>query len=540
MPLDITPLASIGLRPARLLAAASAIVLSACGSSSAEPPARPLTVSNSLVQPIGTYEGRAQVAVNDYGDPVIAFAGNANSDYGYVTGTYQMQAALLDMQAPTGVARSPVPTAPIHAHAAPPRDALTALDAIGTLEKDLLQQTGPTTMTRSLALRGFTTKAAADTIGQQRVFWAIAGGRFVEVNATCQAVGGNVYVYVDNDARTLPPDPATLMALVQTWDAQIYPRVRAHFGSEWSPGIDNDPMITVLISPAVHNYSNDGTLGYFWAGDEFTAQEAAQYRCGAEPCRSNEREMLYATDLLAAVPQAKIYGILAHEFQHMVNFHQRLILNGVDEDDWLNEGLSMLAMQLAGFGMPDGDPTTTEWVDFFLSNPSFYGMNGRTYPNSLVLWNGANYGQDYLFLLYLYEQYGGDLLLQQLMTSRYRGILNVEVALGRPFASVYNDWLAALYLDGRTQDRKYNFASVDLQGTYTGEVASGVYGPVTLPGLQTTKVSALPGSYSGNPLPPWTAEFIEFNGNAQPATLNLLLDNYDSSLGPHLINLRYR
>ena len=99
------------------------------------------------------------------------------------------------------------------------------------------------------------------------------------------------------------------------------------FGHERSPGIDNDPHITIF------NGRLEGAAGYF------SATSTSTRKC-VHPL-SNEREMVYI-DLSLDVGQRRLHLHLAHELQHLVHFN-----GNRNEDLWVNEGLSEVAAGLA-------------------------------------------------------------------------------------------------------------------------------------------------------------------------------------------------
>jgi len=367
------------------------------------------------------------------------------------------------------------------------------------------------------------------------------------VNAHCQYVSSNAYVFVDdsigqstgaNYNAIYDQNSQTLQAISAAFDG-IYTADRATFGSEWTPGIDNDPKILILISPAVNSNGNNGILGYFNSGDEYPTSSVAL---------SNQHEMFYvvsrmqgdSTDIWADATTTKIkanqgYAILAHEFQHMINFNTKYGHNGaydgVQEDTWLNEGLSMYAMQVCGYGMPQGDATTAGHVKNYLNYPETF---------SLTNWTSANYGMSYLFVLYLVEQYGGGVgtvpsqtMLQAMESNALVGIANVESQTGGTgtFGTVFKNWAMANLLDKTTNDAAYNYVTIDLHASYgscpnidpticvalTGIWPFGPFSsyPLTSPYTQWTQFG-------------WSALYQEFTGGTNDA-LNFSLTNSNTA-----------
>lgn len=435
-------------------------------------------------------------------------------------------------QAPVASARQPL-------QASAEQDPLVAEDMVRSRESRLLASVPhPAARTALLALQqAFVAAPSAFVAGNSATFnvYSFTANANQQVTATCQYVGNNAYIFVDNTIATSGSiyDPANannvLAAISTTFDA-IYAADRTTFGSEWTPGIDNDPRILILISPAVNSNGANGILGYFYGGDEFPASTVAL---------SNQHEMFYVvdkmqnatTDLWADAntngPNARRgYAVLAHEFQHMINFNTKYGHNGaydgVLEDTWLNEGLSMYAMQVCGYGLPQGDSTTAQHVENYLNLPETF---------SLTNWTSANYGMSYLFVLYLVEQYGGgagtassQTMLQAMESNNLKGVANVESQTGGTgtFGTVFKNWAMANLLDGVTTNPAYGYASIDLHTTYGGVALTGIspFGPfssypLTSPDTQRTQ-------------PGWSALYQEFAGGTNDA-LNLSLTNSNAA-----------
>lgn len=94
------------------------------------------------------------------------------------------------------------------------------------------------------------------------------------------------------------------------------------------------------------------------------------------------------------------FGTTIHELQHLMHAD-----NDPAEETWLNEGMSTFSEFLGGYGSNEGS------VNFYLDHPE----------NSLVNWDEhrsaatgpetiADYGQVYLFTLYMYDKYGQEFI----------------------------------------------------------------------------------------------------------------------------------
>ena len=144
-------------------------------------------------------------------------------------------------------------------------------------------------------------------------------------------------------------DSEKIITSLDRFSEQSYAAERAFFGSEWNPGVDNDPRLHIL-----HAYGlGEGIAGYYSSADEYSSL-ARDF--------SNEKEMFYVNlDWLNSSRNYIYYEtVLAHEFQHMIHWH-----NDRNEETWVNEGLSEFAQEVAGYE-PD-----TIFAQVFAAEPGY-------------------------------------------------------------------------------------------------------------------------------------------------------------------------
>ena len=202
----------------------------------------------------------------------------------------------------------------------------------------------------------------------------------------------------------------------------IYPRVTEYFGTEWTPGVDNDPHLTI-----VHGDIR-GAGGYYSSTDEYPA---------AIRPHSNQREMIYINISYLSLGSQLYFTVLAHELNHAVLWN-----HDSSEDTWVSEGLAELSITVAGY--PVGS------IQRYLQRPYI----------SLVHWPlddtavGAHYGGASLFMHYLYEHYSGrnGSTLKNLMEEPADNIAGIDRYLEdsgyeKDFRSVLQDWVVANFLD---------------------------------------------------------------------------------------------
>jgi hypothetical protein len=213
-------------------------------------------------------------------------------------------------------------------------------------------------------------------------------------------------------------DIRRLEEAAEVFESQIYPVVRAVFGPEWKPGIDNDPRVHVLHARGL----GENVLGYTSSLDEYPSV--------VYPL-SNEAEMIVISADRAEVGSSTYYALLARQFQRLVQWNQDR-----NEERWLKEGLAELAVALSGF-----EDKQSEQV--FPKQPD----------TSLIHWSPeeSQRGAAFLFAAYFHQRFG-DEGTRVLTSEPQNGIRGIDAALGRlgsdlTFEDLFADWLAANYLD---------------------------------------------------------------------------------------------
>ena len=248
--------------------------------------------------------------------------------------------------------------------------------------------------------------------------------RAYTVEAALVLVSENAYWYVDDELE-LSVDGLNRAA--EAFEREIRPIMTRSFGDIWSPGVDNDPRLTILHT------SLRGVAGYYGSQDEYPRQTHPQ---------SNQREMIYMDGGRLKPGSREYLGVLTHELQHAVQWN---LDSG--EDSWVNEGMSEVAKELAGY--------RADFVDLFLRDPdtqlNYWPDDIRDSP--------AHYGAATLFLSYMAQHYGGFDSLKDLVREPLDGINGVEAhlsAYGATFLDVFADWVVANYLDA--PDGPYGYA----------------------------------------------------------------------------------
>ena len=292
---------------------------------------------------------------------------------------------------------------------------------------------------------------SADTLGENVTFhvnpsydYAGAG----TITATLQSAGTDAYWYVDDrywqglSSSQRSSFRSDLDALASQFDTVIYPRETSFWGSEAKPGVDGDARVTILLERM-----NSGSGGYFETINNYPVLRAPD---------SNAREMVYVN--VNAVGTSYDTDFVAHEFQHLISFNQKDLINNVEDDVWLNEARSEYAITQTGYNSPYQNSALQRRVFTFTLHPS----------DSLVDW--PNTTNDYAiaatFIHYVAEQYGPT-LVSAAGRNPYAGIEALEQAIaatGRTdrFADIFMHWMAAVTINDPTQSL-YSYRSDGLR-----------------------------------------------------------------------------
>lgn len=279
-------------------------------------------------------------------------------------------------------------------------------------------------------------------LGDKKKFWAsnVETNKNFEVEAVLRHETPHSYFWVQEGVNYNEDE---LKRLADAFETKIYPTNREFFGSEWSPGIDNDPHIYILYVRGV----GFSIAGYFSSADE-VHPDAHEY--------SNAHEMFIFNADNTPLGQEFTYGVLAHEFQHMIHWYQDR-----NETSWLNEGFS----ELAAF-LNDYDPGGFDYS--FTANPD---LQLNDWPDD----SGAtppHYGAGFLFTSYFLDRFG-EKATQALVRHPENGLESVDEVLKEIKATdpqtgqaitaddFFADWVVANYLnnssagDGRYVYNKY-------------------------------------------------------------------------------------
>lgn len=277
-------------------------------------------------------------------------------------------------------------------------------------------------------------------VGDQKSFWIFNTdtNKTSKEPAVLRYVTEHAYFWIGDSVRYKDED---LAALAETFEKDIYPTTREFFGSEWTPGIDGDPHIYILYMPDV----GLGTAGYFVSSDSVHPL-AHEY--------SNAHEVFVFNADNSPLGVENTYGILAHEFQHMIHWYRDR-----NETSWINEGFSEVSTLINGFD-PGGFDT------YFSVDPDIqltYWPHGAssTFPH---------YGASFLFLTYYLDRMAKE-ATQALVNHPENGLKGIDAVLAEMEAvdpltqspltaeDLVLDWMLTNYiLDEDVMDGRYHYA----------------------------------------------------------------------------------
>mgnify|MGYP004619486731 FL=1 len=252
---------------------------------------------------------------------------------------------------------------------------------------------------------------------------------FVQKSATLRAVGTYCYVWVVDDfysstAGENKVDSAIAQKYADAFD-KMYPMITNVFGKEsdniyydsrWR-NMEDYSSTGTKINIVVYDIGNDyslskedkcGIVGYFYAKDYI-------YNYSENGVTSNNGKYFYIDSGYANSNFDTTISTLAHEFQHMVNYNQKKVLNNLTSGQWYNEMLSMLCedMMQKHLGIDDEDSPKARTTVF----------NAYYYYSGISEYNSKNqicsYATAFSFGSFIARNFGGAELVQKISQNSY-------------------------------------------------------------------------------------------------------------------------
>ena len=311
-------------------------------------------------------------------------------------------------------------------------------------------------------------------VGHTEIFWLVdlTDTETYQSEFRLALVTPHAYWYLEDG---LDISMSGLERSASRFEEDIYPVVTQVFGTEWIPGIDNDPRLNIL------NARLKAVAGYFSSTDE--------YPTGVRP-RSNQREIIYLNALNVPPGGADYDQVLAHELQHAIHWNA-----DASEDTWVNEGLAELSSSIAL------DSSFSIW-QFLRGSP----VSLINWPTSSV--GGiANYGAASLFMHFFTEHFGGRGNLKALLAQSEDSIAGIdayleEIGYDERFEDVFRLWAAANILDRDIEDNGPILGYGDL------DVSAAISGSIK--GFKDVR----------SEIPQYAVEYTELRSISEPLTLS--------------------
>lgn len=362
---------------------------------------------------------------------------------------------------PFGGTDTPVPTVGVER---PPIDSVSP-DTLETLAQTVVPDNDPYELAcrlKAVCSVATAVPAKAYQAGDQETFWVrnVDTTENFQATATLRYVTPHMYFWVENGANFQEDE---VKHLGDAFENEMYPTNREFFGTEWTPGVDEDPHIYILYVRG----TGASNAGYYSSPDQYNPL-VKEY--------SNGHEMFVFNADTVDLGSEQAYSVLAHEFQHMIHWY-----TDGNEDTWMNEGFSVVAELLNNY------PTIFEY--YYVEVPDINLTDWSPDPGS----NGPHYGQSFLYLNYFLDRFGED-ATKELVKNPENGLVSVDDTLKNlnitdPLTGnlitaddVFMDWAATMHvMDESVGDGRFHY------GNYPDA-----------PRLTETELVSCPGSVNGS------------------------------------------
>ena len=324
----------------------------------------------------------------------------------------------------------------------------------------------------------------------------------INIGARVAAISTHAVVVADTGNPLPTFSDAEYASFAATFDTLIYPIDINAFGQPTD--IDNNGgRILIFFTKEVNKLTprrSNGVVGGFFNGRDLFPQTDQP---GFQGCAgSNVGEMFYVlvpdsaavfsdardkTDILLGTP-----GTLVHEFQHLINAGRRLYVNDappdkIQEDVWLNEGLSHIAEELLYYHVAGLAPrqnitasvlgATQASVDAF---NNYQGDNFGRYeifigmPSQTSVYAGNDNletrGATWNLLRYLADHRGTSDAdtWQKLVNTTLTGQANLASVFGADYLTQIRDWATSVFTDDEpgVTDPKYLESSWNMRDIF--------------------------------------------------------------------------
>jgi immune inhibitor A len=265
-------------------------------------------------------------------------------------------------------------------------------------------------------------------VGTELPFWTydFAAKKPTKIMATLRVITDHAKWWVQTDVQF---DIEQLRVSANAFETKVYPTTRRLYGEEWTPGVDADPHINIMLARIP-----GAAAGYFNSSDELPLW-VNEF--------SSEREMVYINSLAARPGTTYFSSVVAHEFCHMIQYGKNK-----RSQVWFNEGQAQLCEQANGFPVSHAQT--------FLQLPDTQLNDWPELEQSQ-----AHYGLAYLFLEFARQQAGGDDLINAFMSKGIDTPVDLDTVLRsrgqRGLEELFLDFVAANAFIGSSAEARYSY-----------------------------------------------------------------------------------
>lgn len=353
-------------------------------------------------------------------------------------------------------------------------------------------------------------------------------GAMVDVPCTLEYNGMHSLIYVDDRDLSSFPLPRA-QSVGKFFDEIIWQEAEKIYGG--IPSFRWGDRIYIVFSREVVG-SDGGPNAFFSPFNEY------------DQPNSNRLDMLIShptfSGLGIPITDADFQGAVAHEFQHLMRWFQKVYRSGWPEpgdpqlarlnyyDTTMNEGLSQYFEIVVGRGFTNSPGDLAKWLR--IDDLRQYLQRPYLTPVSDFL--GYNYyAAGFMMMFYLVDHYGEANTLQRINASDGKlGLDSVQAVTGEMNENLFLKYSMALNLAATPDiDETYGFSSIDISGDTTYYAGKGLF-PACYrysnvddfsKGIDMREATG-PVSWEGNNVLEWSVDLYRFyNGRGQPLTINL-------------------
>ena len=273
------------------------------------------------------------------------------------------------------------------------------------------------------------------------------------ITATLWAVSESVAIWVDNDqpidwdydcdgnideydanGNAYGFDNCDLQTIADVVDINIIPNLTGYFGDV--SDVDNNGLVSIVITPILNQLpldSEDEDIQSSFIGSYADPEVDLNERSKSNE-NSNEQEVIFAfapdpygfyniytQTTIEEYTDVSILAQISQSLYRLISYNQHvLVFEGEVEDAWVREGMSMLAVDLAGFGSVSHNDAW-DYLDATHLRSLTGVDNEGTFPT-------LSYGGQYLFFRWLVDMAGTDALAGLVQTSEI-GVDNIEAGI---------------------------------------------------------------------------------------------------------------